>query len=150
MSNVIPAAEEVSNSIKIIFGKKSRVEVIRDIFIKLHGCWYIIPKGFVSDGASLPWALTLLIDRMAAKIILFSILHDYFYRTQFSPRFYADAIYESGLEETANTPLSRSFYVGLRMAGGVAWRKNKKKGLEKYPEAYQRLIAHICIKESPQ
>ena len=150
MKNVIPAPVEVMQNLDVVLGKIPQVKVSNDIYIKLHGCWYIIPKGFVSDGASIPWIFTLFIDRLDANIILFSILHDYFYRTQFVPRFYADSIYESGLAITKGLMVSRSFYAGLRVGGGVAWKNNKKKGLEKHPEAYQRLINHICKVEKTE
>lgn len=151
MKNIIPTAQEVAEKIRIEFGKKSPdIITTDDIFIKLHGNWYIIPKGFRSDGASLPWIMTFLVDRKNENIILFSILHDYFYRTQFVPRFYADAIYENGLKETAGLSVSRTFYLGLRIAGGVAWRNNQKKGLQKYPDAYQRMINHVCEVEKKE
>jgi len=147
MNNIIPTPEEVMQNLAILPGKRPLVKVRNDIHIKLHGCWYIIPEGFVSDGASLPWIFTFLIDRLDADIILFSILHDYFYRTQFVPRFYADSIYEAGLAITKGLMVSSTFYGGLRVGGGIAWKNNQKKGLKKYPEAYQRLIAHICAVE---
>jgi len=150
MENIIPTPGEVMQNLAILPGKRPLVKVKKDIHIKLHGCWYIIPKDFVSDGASLPWIFTLFIDRLDANIILFSILHDYFYRTQFVPRFYADSIYESGLAITKGLMVSRSFYAGLRIGGGFAWKNNKKKGLEKHPEAYQRLINHICQVEKTE
>jgi len=150
MKNRIPTPKEVLAKLKMLPGKRPLAETRDDIFIKLNGNWYVIPKAFLSDIASVPWLLTFFIDRFDYRLILFSLLHDYFYRTQFVPRFYADAIYALGLKETAGWFISNAFYIGLRLGGWVAWKNNKKKGLEKHPEAYQRLINHICKVEKTE
>ncbi len=150
MPNPIPTTEELQSSLKIILTKGGpNVRVLKNIYIKLYGVFYIIPKGFKSDGASIPLWLTALfrINPFDKNILLFSILHDYFYRTQFLPRFMADAIYEIGLEQTSSKLIAKSFYVALRSTGGLAWSNNAKRGLETHPKAYNELISYICDTE---
>jgi len=144
--HVIPSTAELQQSLKPILGKKMKVKATKDIFVCLYGTHYLIPKGFVSDGASLPWFATILLDRFNPKILLFSILHDLMYQSHIVPRFLADGIYELGLEITSNKLTAKTFYTVLRPFGIIAWENNKKKGLYDYDEARIRLLTHICNK----
>jgi len=122
-STVIPTVKELEGAFSLVLRKgKTKVAVERNIYIKLFGCWYIIPKGLLSDGASIPWLLTFLVKRFDVRILLFSVLHDYFYTTQFLPRSLADCIYREGLNLTANRFIASVFYYVLRLAGWVTWR----------------------------
>ena len=141
--DIIPSKGKVESSVSILLGKKIRIRVSKDIFMKFNGLWYVIPKGFTSDGASIPWLLTFFIERMDVRIILFSILHDYIYRTQFLTRAMGDLIYKEGLKLTAGTLLSIYAYYPLRLFGWIAWKRNQKR-LHKYSEAKQRMIEVIC------
>jgi len=138
-STVIPSAKELEGAftLKIVKGS-TKVRVNRDIYLKLFGGWYIIPKGLETDGASVPWLLTFLIKRFDSRILLMSVWHDYGYLTQFMPRLVIDAIYSSGLAITSNRFIAVSFYWALRLGGWVAWYRHKRRGVKKFPEAMQR------------
>jgi hypothetical protein len=142
----VPSQHELEEKLKAHFGKKITVEVREDIYFKIFGIWMMLPKGLKSDGASIPKPLQFIIDGYDMRILFFSILHDYFYRTQFVPRQLADSIYKAGLEITANRTIAASFYYVLRVFGSVAWKNNKKAGLETFPNAQERLKDWICNK----
>jgi len=73
MKNIIPTPTEVLAKLKMLPRKRPFAETRDYIFIKLNGNWYVIPKAFLSDIASVPWLLTFFIDRFDYRIILFSL-----------------------------------------------------------------------------
>ena len=140
----IPSKRELEESLNIRLNGSITVEAKKDIFFNVFGYDMIIPKGAKSDGASFPAPVRILLNKLDSKIIFFSFLHDYHYRTQHVPRLVADSIYKEGLRITKDTKTAAIFYAALRCCGWYGWGKNNKKGLETYPNAKRRLINHLC------
>ena len=88
---------------------------------------FIVPKGFVSDGASMPRFFWRFIGHpFAMDYLREAVLHDYFYRTQHIRRKLADKIFFNLLKN--HLPFrSRLIYWSLRLFGWIAWNENKKK-----------------------
>lgn len=94
----------------------------------------IVPAGFVSDGCSIPRALwTALGHPFSYKYLREAILHDYLYLYQPFSRRTADKIFRDELKKGGNVGLIRRncIYRALRLFGGIAWKNNQKKMIDK-------------------
>ncbi len=144
-SVVIPSLDELEKKISYRLANTSTgIEIVlkNDIFFKVFGYWYILPKEFKSDGASIPRFVPL---KPYDKRWLFgAMVHDYLYRTQFVPRKIADAIFKKLLQETAGKFYAYMFYLSVRVFGIFAWISNKRKGLLRFEGAMQRWQKFIC------
>lgn len=100
-----------------------------------------VPKGFVTDLASVPQAFWSLL-RPDGEYTYAAILHDWMYWIQDRPRGHADEIFFASMKEfgidavTANT-----IYAAVEVAGKSAWSgnaelklKGEKRVLKKFPE----------------
>jgi len=86
----------------------------------------MIPKGFVTDLASIPkvlWPILPPTERYTHA----AIIHDYHYWTQNISRDEADEIFKIGMKEL-NVPgwSSYAIYKAVSLAGGTAWENNAK------------------------
>ena len=140
---VIPTTAELTNLIEFDFGTEQFV-VKDDIFFRIFGIDMILPRGSTNNGASVPFFVSPFISKTDSRVIFWAMVHDYMYRTQYVSRLVADAILRAGLKHTANRFIAGMFYYVLRPFGWVAWYNNKKRGLEKYPEAKTRFLNKIC------
>lgn len=87
---------------------------------------FTIPKGFITDLASIPRFLPL--ELQTGDLAPAVILHDYLYGTQPVTREIADKIfYEAALDLKVKQGKVDIFYFFIRMFGWIAWRKNSKK-----------------------
>ena len=82
-----------------------------------------IPKGFVTDGASIPWYFRSLVGcPFSPKTIKSSVIHDYLYRNDFPiaciDRHEKDYLFKKILKEEGNSVLKRSAYYSAVMAKG--------------------------------
>lgn len=143
---IIPTLEELQNKTKPLYGSRLNVITLQNIYFNIFGVDMMIPAGFRSDGASIPWILTIFLDPFDPRILFWALVHDYIYRTQFMPRLIADAILKEGIHLSGSWIWSVIFYYTLRPTGWLAWIRNKRKGLEQYPEAKQQLKDYICKK----
>lgn len=86
-----------------------------------------VPKGFVTDLASMPWAIRWLLpvnDRHRPA----AVLHDFMYRDQKTTRAEADALFYVAMEECGVPRWKRDLiYAGVRTGGWAAWKSNQKK-----------------------
>lgn len=85
-----------------------------------------VPKGFVSDLASIPrifWSAL----RPDGTYAYAAIIHDYLYWTQTIPRESADEILKSSMEDFEVEPFTvQAIYRAVRVGGGSAWSQNAK------------------------
>ena len=139
----IPTSQELSEALDYNFVTQEFV-LTKDLFLRIFGMDIIIPKGLTTDGASFPFFISVFVKDTDKDVMIWAILHDMIYRTQFLPRMLADMIFAWGLSKTKGKALSYISYFGLRPFGYFAWRSNKKKGLLKFPEAKERLKQYIC------
>ena len=113
-------------------------EVADDWAFKINGQWYIIPQGFVFDGASIPKFLHTWLSPTGV-LLMGGLVHDYAYK-------YATLL-KSGKKKTMGTItqkkadeifrdiniaqngfhlLNKLAYWALRIGGFVAWNKHRK------------------------
>ena len=98
--------------------------------IEFAGKSFVIPRGFESDGASVPrffWRVVCPpLDHRAVRA---GVAHDYIYRTQPEDwtRREADLMFLAFLIEDGLPPFrAKLAYWGVRIGGGRAWNENRK------------------------
>ena len=100
-----------------------------------------VPKGFVTDFASIPrifWSLL----RPDGEYTYPAIIHDYLYWTQTTMRQSADLVFRKAMEDfRIDTPTALTIYNAVRVGGGSAWQSNaherargEKRVLKRFPE----------------
>jgi len=95
----------------------------------------VVPKGFETDLASVPWPASMLIPK-SGKYNPAAVLHDYICSTQERPRAECDRIFLEAME-VVGVPLvkRRIMYRAVRMFGWISWRnhsyKNEKRNNDK-------------------
>ena len=90
---------------------------------------YIVPAGFISDGASIPRVLWPLIGRpFDHRWRKEAVLHDFFYRApvdivdrKTADLMFYDSLRANGLRRSK----AQAMYLGVRAGGWVAWKKNR-------------------------
>ena len=117
-------------------------EVADDWAFKINGQWYIIPQGFVFDGASIPKFLHTWLSPTGV-LLMGGLVHDYAYKyatllksgkkktmgtiTQKK----ADEIFRDiNIEQNGFHLLNKLAYWALRIGGFVAWNKHRKRNLQ--------------------
>nr|DAX46286.1 MAG TPA: Protein of unknown function (DUF1353) [Ackermannviridae sp.] len=113
--------------IPIVILKAKKIYVYEDIKRKVGIDTTIqIPRGFVSDGASIPrflWTIFPPFHRWTDS----AIIHDFLYKTQFIDRKVCDKIFlECMLEDGVNKIVAYLFYFNVRVFGKFAWEKHTK------------------------
>jgi hypothetical protein len=95
-----------------------------------RGRTLVVPAGFVTDGASLPWIVTAIWDRWEPRTLRASILHDYGYsyhkqgtKAQVDKRFY------EGLRAD-KWDHALTYYRAVKYCGWYAWnlQRNVRQG----------------------
>jgi hypothetical protein len=85
-----------------------------------------VPKNFVTDFASVPWAFRRLIDPARGKHVWAAVLHDYLYENHVSSGFSredADLIfYNAMVHYGTNRCQAEIAYYGVRIGGWKPWR----------------------------
>ena len=93
-----------------------------------------VPKGFVTDFASIPqafWSADLSPNGKYSKA---AIVHDYLYWTQGCSREQADNILAIAMKESNVALVTRSaIYEGVRLGGGGAWQSNASEKAQGLP-----------------
>jgi hypothetical protein len=86
----------------------------------------VVPKGFVSDLASVPqlfWSVLPKTGRYAYA----AVVHDFLYWEQSLPREEADRIFKIALEDSGvSRTVKIALYEAVNWAGGAAWEQNKQ------------------------
>jgi hypothetical protein len=86
----------------------------------------VVPKGFVTDLASIPRLFWTLLPRDGVYMLP-AVVHDYLYWTQGCSRSEADTVLFLAMKEYEIEPLRRwVIYLGVRAFGFWAWRANYK------------------------
>jgi hypothetical protein len=114
-------------------------EIAKDWNFELHGQQYIIPKGFVFDGASVPKFLASWLSPVGI-LLLGGLVHDFIYKYETlvlkgkkkkcEPNFTqkeADIIFRDiNIEQNGIHVLNYAAYYALRLGGFVAWNGHRK------------------------
>ena len=89
-----------------------------------------VPKGFVTDLASIPWQLWSVL-RPDGEYAYAAIVHDYLYWTQDRTRLMSDEILKSSMEDFDVDKLKlQAIYRGVRAFGEGAWNENARLKVE--------------------
>lgn len=104
----------------------TQIRLLEPLPFEYNGVQYVIPAGFVSDGASVPRVLWRLLDPpITAATLIPSVKHDYIYRTKpkTMTRKEADQLYYSDLRANGyNWFKCQAVYNGLRLFGASSWQ----------------------------
>lgn len=85
-----------------------------------------VPRGFVTDYASIPTPFRALFARQG-RYSRAAVVHDYLYWTQRCSRLQADNLFMIAMKESGVGAGRRSaIYEAVRRGGGVAWRDNAR------------------------
>lgn len=91
------------------------------IYMTKGGTRYIVPRGFITDLASIPRLLRALFDINGASRKA-AVLHDFLYCIQYTTRAEADALFLEALEASGVGWATRwSMYLGVRSGGWMYW-----------------------------
>lgn len=87
----------------------------------------MVPAGFNSDLASVPWGLWNLIPPWGPYADA-AVIHDYLYRVQvIKPRKFVDQIFLEAMEVKQCRWVQRwAIYLGVRIGGWLTWRLHEK------------------------
>lgn len=124
-------------SIWIWFWDVRRWEIADDWHFEVNGEAYIIPKGFIFDGASVPKFLASWLSPVGI-LLIGGLVHDYIYKYdvllkndgtpshKFS-RKQADQLFRDiNIEQNGIHFLNYLAYYALRIGGFIAWNKHRK------------------------
>lgn len=91
---------------------------------------YRVPKGFITDGASVPRILYWLFEPTGI-LFLPAIVHDWLYYKKEIPRAVADKIFRENVIQQGNIVAGWIAWLGVRMFGWISWHfgKDKQKGV---------------------
>ena len=78
--------------------KSTKIQLIEDIFVDK----FYIPRGFISDGGSIPRFFWRLFNPLDARYLKYYIQHDFIYATGIRDRKVADILLRKGLEKRWN------------------------------------------------
>lgn len=82
-----------------------------------------IPAGFVTDLASIPRLARWYCRPDDPRYIVAAIVHDYLYRFGMVPRFLADAIFRTLIDESAGSARRWLMWSAVRLGGWCGYRK---------------------------
>jgi len=103
-------------------------------FIGNSGLSITVPKGFVTDFASIPqslWSLGLSPHGRYSKA---AIVHDYLYWSQGCTKKQSDNILLIAMKESGVSPIQEiAIYEGVSAGGGSSWESNKDQKMKKLP-----------------
>lgn len=112
-------------------------EITKDWHFTLSGCHYVIPKGFIFDGASVPKFLASWLSPTGV-LLIGGLVHDYLYKyrvllkkdkvsiTRPINRKTADSIFRDiNIEQNGFHFLNYLTYWALRLGGFIAWKKHR-------------------------
>lgn len=96
--------------------------------VKINGELVIIPKGFVTDMASIPKPLWWLLSPQYSGFVYPAVVHDYMYRCPSNhTRYFADSVfYSSLLQENISNFTARKMYYAVRVFGGRTFQKGNQ------------------------
>jgi hypothetical protein len=114
-------------------------EIVKDYHFSIHGHDYVIPKGFVFDGASVPKFLASWLSPVGV-LLVGGLIHDYAYKyekllkknkkdtTHTLTQKEADIIFRDiNIEQNGFHLMNYLAYWALRLAGFVAWNGHRKR-----------------------
>jgi hypothetical protein len=99
-------------------------------YAKQAGGYQVVPSGMVTDGASIPRLFLRIFHRDRGRHWRPALMHDHYYGSQPEgiTRAIADRRFLDAMEIYGVPAWGRwTMYLGLRLGGWIAWRKNGRK-----------------------
>jgi hypothetical protein len=113
--------------------------------IRATGASGEVPRGFVTDFASVPAAMRSMI-KPYGKHGRAAVIHDYLYWRNEEPRHNADLAFKESLEESGTPlPLRMAMYGAVRDFGEKAWKKNR----EDWEQGLTKIIPEALVDSIP-
>ena len=113
-------------------------EVAEDWTFKIDGSWYVVPSGFVFDGASIPKFLHTWLSPTGV-LLMVGLVHDYAYKYAtllkiskkktmgtFTQKKADEIFRDINIEQNGFHLLNKLAYWALRIGGFVAWNGHRK------------------------
>lgn len=121
--------------------------VLRTLTFRAHdGRAFVIPRGFITDLASIPRLVRPALDRNGASRRA-AVLHDSLYSRQITSRADADELFDEALELDGAGGLERGLmYAGVRLGGWLYWNQ-RRNGLT--PDDFADLPAEDHAEPTP-
>lgn len=96
-----------------------------DFHVAANDLLYIVPKGFETDLASIPWPVRAIYSPASGKAARSVILHDYFYRigNLVSRKEADDILYYSLIEDGLSSFTAYQYWSGTRLFGWMAFNE---------------------------
>jgi hypothetical protein len=95
------------------------------LYLAKNGARFMVPRGFITDLASIPRLLRWLIDRDGESRQA-AVFHDFLYCIHYQTRAEADALFLEALEACGVNRVTRyAMYLGVRSGGWVYWNKRR-------------------------
>ena len=87
----------------------------------------VVPKGFITDLASVPWPASLIIPK-SGRFNSAAVLHDFLYFTKLFSRKKSDLIFYQAMQ-VLGVPLLKRWLMhkSVRLFGWLAWNKHRKR-----------------------
>lgn len=96
------------------------------VWVSVSGEEHVVPKGFVTDFASIPRPLWAVLPKWA-RYGNAAVVHDFIYWMQYRDRKAADLAMVEAMKDLGVGNLTRRMiYFSLRLLGWRAWNENKK------------------------
>ena len=123
----------LNNPVYEDLGDGKRVRLVQPFVVFVDHDRLIVPEGFVSDLASVPWLFRRVLPRFGPWNAA-AIVHDYLYREgEINGREIiqreADEIMLAVMKYNANVPRRKAYaiYAGVRLGGFAAWNGYRRK-----------------------
>jgi hypothetical protein len=106
-------------------GAGKAYKLYRALEVSVDGKLIVIPKGFETDFASVPWFFTRLFPKFHKTTNRPSVLHDYLYVSRITTRKQADDLFlKAMLSDGVKKWRAYSMYWAVRLGGSSAWKSN--------------------------
>lgn len=103
---------------------KSERQLISDFVLEIDGKRFVIPKGYVFDGSSIPRPLWIIFPPSYDPAWRASAVHDYFYThlyKRYSKEFADDTFYRIMLKDGSSPLVAKLFYLAVKWFGKGGW-----------------------------
>lgn len=103
---------------------KSKRQLISDFILEIDGKRFVIPKGYIFDGSSIPRPLWSIFPPSYDPAWRASAVHDYFYThlyKHYSKEFADDVFYRVMLKDGASPLVAKLFYLAVKWFGRGNW-----------------------------
>lgn len=102
----------------------------RSLRFAVNGVEYVVPAGFMTDHASVPWFFSWLYPRRGRRYEVAAVVHDFLYSVPTGmDRAAADLVFRAAMR-ALGVPAYRALilWAAVRVGGGGAWDEGQRRG----------------------